>query len=129
MTAFYALCGSGCGLSGYFPNKVELIPHQSKGCFGEGCMRSSPSAMATPVDQLLESLPAPWRVIVQPAAVMGASWGCCWFPVREIWIGVRDPDGMTATLLHEVAHATLPPGEGHSVRWEALCRRLWREVL
>jgi hypothetical protein len=37
MTAFYALCGSGCGLSGYFPNKVELIPHQSKGCLGEGC--------------------------------------------------------------------------------------------
>ena len=26
-----ALCGSGCGLSGYFPNTVEFIPHQSQG--------------------------------------------------------------------------------------------------
>jgi hypothetical protein len=30
-------CGSVCWSSGYFPNKVELIPHQSKGCLDEGC--------------------------------------------------------------------------------------------
>jgi hypothetical protein len=29
-------CGSGCWSSEYFPNKVEFIPHQSKGCLGEG---------------------------------------------------------------------------------------------
>jgi hypothetical protein len=27
---YEAPCGSGCWLSGYFPNTVELIPHQSK---------------------------------------------------------------------------------------------------
>jgi hypothetical protein len=36
-THFYALCGSGCRSSGYFPNTVEFIPHQGKGCLDEGC--------------------------------------------------------------------------------------------
>jgi hypothetical protein len=29
-------CGPGRWSSGYFPNTVEFIPHQSKGCRGEG---------------------------------------------------------------------------------------------
>src|SRR5262245_24379712 len=83
----------------------------------------------TPVDHLMMALPAPWRVVVQPPEVMGQSWGCCWFPVKEIWMCARDPDDMVASLIHEIAHARLPAGEGHSPRWEAVCERLWREVL
>ena len=38
MRALYEVpCGSGCWSSAYFPNKVEFIPHQSKGCLDEGC--------------------------------------------------------------------------------------------
>ena len=38
MRALYeAPRGSGCWSSGCFPNTVEFIPHQSKGCLGEGC--------------------------------------------------------------------------------------------
>jgi hypothetical protein len=33
-------CGSGCWSSGYFPNTVECIPHQSKGCLDEGCSQT-----------------------------------------------------------------------------------------
>jgi hypothetical protein len=35
---YEAPCGSGCWSNGYFPNKVEFIPHQSQGCLGEGCL-------------------------------------------------------------------------------------------
>jgi hypothetical protein len=31
-------CGSGCWSSGHFPNKVEFMPHQSKGYLDEGCL-------------------------------------------------------------------------------------------
>jgi hypothetical protein len=34
---YYVPCGSGGWSSGYFPNTVEFIPHQSKRCLGEGC--------------------------------------------------------------------------------------------
>jgi len=84
--------------------------------------------MATPVETLLEYLPQPWRVIVQPESTMGASWGCCWFPTREIWLAPRDLAQMQRTLCHEVSHALLPAGEGHSPRWLAVCGALWDRV-
>jgi hypothetical protein len=37
MALNYEPCSSGCGLSGYFPNTVECIPNQRKGCLDEGC--------------------------------------------------------------------------------------------
>jgi hypothetical protein len=83
----------------------------------------------TEVERLMARLPPVWRVVIQPDATMGSSWGATWFwPRREIWIAARDEAGMKASLLHEISHALLPPGEGHSARWEALCRGLWREV-
>jgi deoxyribonuclease-1 len=36
-TLYEAPYGSGRRSRGYFPNKVEFIPHQSKGCLDEGC--------------------------------------------------------------------------------------------
>jgi hypothetical protein len=81
------------------------------------------------VERLMAALPRPFSVVVQPASVMGKSWGACFFwPRKEIWVCVRDAAGMKATLVHEIGHARLPPGEGHSPRWEAECRRLWRDV-
>jgi hypothetical protein len=60
---------------------------------------------------------------------MGANWGATFYwPRKEIWIAARAPEDMKKSLLHEIGHALLPPGEGHSIRWEALCRGLWREV-
>lgn len=82
------------------------------------------------VDRLLEYLPMGWKVVVQPEAKMGGLWGACWwFPLQEIWLCARDPDAMKASLVHEIGHARLPPGEGHSPGWAALCRLIWREVL
>src|SRR5262245_37436440 len=77
MALNYEPCSSGCGLSGYFPNKVELIPHQSNGCrlfviFGEQGMGLLPATRGIGSNRtrwgllkhLLPLYPAPaaWRL-------------------------------------------------------------------
>ena len=77
----------------------------------------------------MRALPEPFTVVIQPQSVMADTWGATFaWPRKEIWLAARDPAEMTKTLLPEVAHARLPAGEQHSPRWEAECRRLWREV-
>jgi hypothetical protein len=49
-------CGSGCWSSGYFPNKIEFIPHQSNGCLDEGCrqLQETVDGAKAAVDTMLE---------------------------------------------------------------------------
>jgi hypothetical protein len=82
----------------------------------------------TALERLMHHLPHGWRVVVQPSVVMGHLWGCCFFwPRTEIWIAVRDPEPMLATLVHEVAHALTPHHQHDQVWYRAACA-LWGEV-
>jgi hypothetical protein len=56
----YARCGSGGWSSGCFLNKVEFIPHQSKGCCDEGCpVRVFRSAQGSLETQAID--PCRWK--------------------------------------------------------------------
>jgi hypothetical protein len=46
-------CGSGCWSSGYFPNTVEFIPHQRKGCLDEGWVGVPPFHSGVTYTELL----------------------------------------------------------------------------
>jgi hypothetical protein len=84
--------------------------------------------MANEVDRLMAMLPEPWRVVVQPEAAMGSSWGAAFaWPRKEIWVCARDPEQMVKTLCHEIAHA-LTWGHGHDEAWHRVCGALWDEV-
>ena len=82
----------------------------------------------TELERLMAKLPSGWRVVIQPDAVMGQLWGCCWFwPRTEIWIAVREPEAMVRTLAHEIAHARTPHHQHDQVWYRAACA-LWKEV-
>lgn len=55
--------------------------------------------------------------------------GACNFTRRRITLSrplvlLNGIDEVRDTVLHEIAHALCPPGEGHGRRWRATCARL-----
>lgn len=54
--------------------------------------------------------------------------GCCRFQLKRITLSrpltfLNSEEQVRETILHEIAHA-LTPGDGHGVKWKAVCRRI-----